>query len=204
MAVTTCLRLADVLAGLSLAADLGFGVPPDEAVRSCVISVHLARHLGLQNQDVSAVYYTALLHHVGCTAFAHETSVVFGDEFAVNTAAAKANDADPRDLFKVFLPGVLRNRPALDRARIIAFTFIKGNRFGNSFVAAACEVAKETAGRLGLSAEIQESLYHLYEWFNGKGAPTGLKEMRFRSPHASSESRHWPRSSTALAARISP
>jgi HD-GYP domain-containing protein (c-di-GMP phosphodiesterase class II)/DNA-binding CsgD family transcriptional regulator len=173
--MTAALRLADLLAGLSLAADLGFGLAPDEAVRSCVIAVHLARKLNLPNQEVATVFYTALLHHIGCTGFAHETSVLFGDEMAMNRAAAKTNFPDPRDVFKTFLPEVTRGRRGLDRARIIVFSVTRGNRFGESFVTATCEVARETAERLGLSIEVQKSLYHVYEWFNGKGAPAGLK-----------------------------
>jgi HD-GYP domain-containing protein (c-di-GMP phosphodiesterase class II)/DNA-binding CsgD family transcriptional regulator len=171
----TALRLADLLAGLSLAADAGFGLRADEAVRSCVIAVHLARKLNLPNQEVATIFYTALLHHIGCTGFAHETSVLFGDEIAMNRAAAKTNFPDPRDVFKTFLPEVTRGRRGLDRARIIVSSVVGGDRFGKRFVTATCEVGRETARRIGLSAEVQKSLYHVYEWFNGKGAPNGLK-----------------------------
>jgi HD-GYP domain-containing protein (c-di-GMP phosphodiesterase class II) len=168
------LRLADLVAGLSVAADLGFGLPPDEAVRTCVVGVGLARRLELPEREVGAVFYTALLHHIGCTAFAHETSLVFGDELAMNAAAAKTNFADPRDLLTTFLPDVTRGTGGFDRARIVAFSLTRGNRFGRRFVTATCEVARETARRLGLPADVQEGLFHAYEWFNGGGAPQGL------------------------------
>jgi HD-GYP domain-containing protein (c-di-GMP phosphodiesterase class II) len=168
-------RLADLLAGLSLAADLGFGLPPGEAVRSCVLAVRLARKLELSTEDTGTVFYTALLHHIGCTAFSHETASRFGDDLAMNRAAARTNFADPRDIFATFLPEVTRSASVLDRARIIAFSLTSGDRFGKRYVTASCEVARETAARLGLSAAVQTSLYHAYEWFNGKGAPCGLK-----------------------------
>jgi len=39
------LRLADLLGGLSIVADLGFGLPREEAMRSCLIGTALARRL---------------------------------------------------------------------------------------------------------------------------------------------------------------
>jgi hypothetical protein len=39
------MRLADLLGGLSIVADLGFGLPPETAMRSCLIGTALAREL---------------------------------------------------------------------------------------------------------------------------------------------------------------
>lgn len=168
-------RLADVLAGLCVTADLGYGLPPGEAVRACVLGTRIARELELSDDEVRAVFYTSLLEHVGCTAYAHETAAVFGDELVMNVAAAKTNLADPRDLLRVFLPGVTRGRPGGERARVALFAIGRGARFGRAFTTATCEVARETARRLGLPPEVQRGLYHVFEWFNGKGAPSGLK-----------------------------
>ena len=45
-----------------------------------------ARRLGLGEGDVRDVFYTALLIHVGCVAVAHESTVAFGDDIALNRA----------------------------------------------------------------------------------------------------------------------
>ena len=76
-------RLADLLGGLSVACDVGFGLPPEEAMRSCLVATALARRMGINEAVVSDTFYTALLLHVGCTGFAHETAALFGDELAV-------------------------------------------------------------------------------------------------------------------------
>jgi hypothetical protein len=81
--------LADLLGGLSVACDLGFGLPPEEAMRSCLIATALARRHGLSEPEVSVAFYTALLMHVGCSALSHETAVAFGDERPVLTAVAR-------------------------------------------------------------------------------------------------------------------
>jgi len=83
-------RLADLLAGLSRLADLGFGLQAGEALRSCALATRLARSLDLPDDDVRAAFYTALLHHVGCTGYAHETARLFGDELVLNAAAGGA------------------------------------------------------------------------------------------------------------------
>ena len=80
------MRLADLLAGLSRFADLGFGLPAGAAVRSSVLATRLARSLQLPEPDVQAAFYTALLHHVGCPGYAHETARLFGDELAAPAA----------------------------------------------------------------------------------------------------------------------
>jgi hypothetical protein len=167
-------RLADLLAGLSRLADLGFGLQAGEALRSCALATRLARSLDLPEDDVRAAFYTALLHHVGCTGYAYETAQIFGDELALNVAAGRTNPADPRDVFATFLPTLLRGRPPLERARLALTTFTRGNRFGEAYTTAACEVARDAARRLRLPEAVQRSVYHVYEEWRGGGVPSGL------------------------------
>jgi hypothetical protein len=60
------MRLADPLAGLSAVADLGFGLAAGESLRACTLGTGFARQLDLSDAEVRAVYYTALLQHLGC------------------------------------------------------------------------------------------------------------------------------------------
>src|SRR5213079_784181 len=78
-------RLADLVAALSLGIDLGFGQPMEHVVRQCWIAVRLAERLGLEEDDRSVVYYTALLTNVGCHTDAHEQAKWFGDDIALKT-----------------------------------------------------------------------------------------------------------------------
>ena len=167
-------RLADLLAGLSRLADLGFGLQAGEALRSCALATRLARSLDLPEDDARAAFYTALLHHVGCTGYAHETARLFGDELVLNLAAGRTNPADPRDLFATYLPTLTRGRPPLERARLALTTLARGNRFGEAYTTAACEVARDAARRLGLPEAVQRSVYHVFEEWRGGGVPAGL------------------------------
>lgn len=54
-------RLAELLAALSLGSDLGMGLPMEHVLRQCFISMRLADRIGLDATDRGVVYYTALL-----------------------------------------------------------------------------------------------------------------------------------------------
>jgi hypothetical protein len=84
-------RLADLLAGLSIAIDLGFGLPPESAIRQCLVGTRLARAPGLADAEVRDSFFASLLLHVGCPGFSHETAALFGNEHAITRAAARTN-----------------------------------------------------------------------------------------------------------------
>ncbi|HEX6857809.1 MAG TPA: hypothetical protein VF204_21160, partial [Streptosporangiaceae bacterium] len=62
------LRLAEAAAVLSLATDLSMGQPLEHGLRCALVSVRIARALGLAGDDLITVYYTGILHFAGCTA----------------------------------------------------------------------------------------------------------------------------------------
>ena len=78
-------RLAELVAALSLGVDLGFGQPMEHVLRQCLIALRIADRAGLGEQDRMAVYYTALLVNVGCHADAHEQAKWFGDDIALRS-----------------------------------------------------------------------------------------------------------------------
>lgn len=168
------MRLVGLLAGLSRLADLGFGIPAGEATRSAALATTIGRSLDLPDEQVRAALYTALLHHVGCTGYAHEAGQLVGDELTMYSTTAQTNLADPREMFTTFLPGLTRGHPLRERIRLTLVTVSRGQRIGVESTTAACEVGRDAARRLGLPAEVQRSIYHSYEWWNGKGVPDGL------------------------------
>ena len=89
------LRLADLIAALSVVADLGFGLPSQHAMRSCVVATAGARRLGLPEEDVRDAFYAALLIHVGCAALSYEAATALGDEFALGQASSLRTWPDP-------------------------------------------------------------------------------------------------------------
>jgi hypothetical protein len=98
------LRLMDLLAGLSLATDLGMGQPPETALRCCVLATWLARALDLPEDDVRDVFLGSLLRHLGCTATAAiEARQYGGGELVSRSAAQPADFGDPREMLALTL-----------------------------------------------------------------------------------------------------
>lgn len=166
--VSSRLRLADLLAGLSVVAGLGFGLPPDHAMRSCLIATALAREMGLAEDDVSDSFYTTLLLHVGCTGLAHETVTTWGEDLRLLGAVARTNMADPGEIVSNVLAVIPRSRARTETL------LARGDTFGRLFDTGSCEVASETARRLGLGKGVQRALYESAEWWAGGWAPRGI------------------------------
>ena len=86
-------RLAELMAALSMATDLGMGQPLESALSSCVVAMRLGEALGLDDQTMRDVYYQALLRYIGCNADTHALAAIFGDELVL---AARLRCGRPR------------------------------------------------------------------------------------------------------------
>ena len=124
MADRTHVRLAELVAALSLGIDLGFGQPMEHVLRQCLIALRLAERLGLPEQERVAVYYTALLINVGCHTDAYEQAKWFGDDALLKSDAHYRYDlgnVGPSAAFMLKHVGG-SERPLATRARLgVAF-----------------------------------------------------------------------------------
>ena len=92
-------RLAELLASVSLATDLATGQPVGHALRTCAIATALAEAMGCGPDDVRTVHQFALLRFLGCTSDAAETAAVAGgDDLAMNAAMASVVMGSSREL----------------------------------------------------------------------------------------------------------
>ncbi|HEY7538429.1 MAG TPA: HD domain-containing phosphohydrolase [Gaiellaceae bacterium] len=168
-------RLAELIAALSLATDLGMGQPIEQALRYCLLALELGRRLGCDEQALSDVYYLALLEHVGCSATASEMAAWNGgDELAFRSGAIGMTHATTGEFARYLVRHVGEGRPRVQRARLVVAGLAAGGRRFERLVALQCESAVCLADRLGMSTGVREGLGHLYERWDGKGAPSGL------------------------------
>jgi HD-GYP domain-containing protein (c-di-GMP phosphodiesterase class II) len=164
------LRLADLLSGLSIVSDLGYGLPIETALRSCLIGTAVARRMTLPEREVADVFYVSLLFHVGCVAYAQETFELFGDDQAVRRAAVETDLTDVRDIFATLIPRSTRGLHPAARLRGAVRMAVTGRAFGKAHDQASCEVARSVSRRIGLPESVSKSLYDIHEWWNGAGA----------------------------------
>src|SRR6476646_5693969 len=73
-------RLAELVALLSLGTDLGLGQPMEHMIRACLIALRMGERLGLTESERGVVYYSGLLAWVGCHTDAYEQAKWFGDD----------------------------------------------------------------------------------------------------------------------------
>ena len=71
------------------------------------------------------VYYTALLQHVGCTAFRHEAATLFGRDDDAFVAGRQGGHARPPRGPRRFLPDLARGLPA-PTVRTLALAVARG------------------------------------------------------------------------------
>src|SRR5215831_2858816 len=127
--MTQQLRLAELMAALSLATDLGMSQPLEQALRTCVIAIELAERMGLTKGEISEVFYVALLRFLGCTADAHETAEMFGgDDLIARRASAPLIGGSPPELARVILLRVGSGQGPLRRAKLLAGLIARGPR----------------------------------------------------------------------------
>jgi len=168
------LRLAELVAALSLGVDLGFGQPMEHILRQCLIALRLAERVGLDEAERAVVYYTALLVNVGCHTDAHEQAKWFGDDIAMKAVkythglhGLRSAAAGMRQLGS--------GHPLLARFRIGLEFAVSGHRDLNDMVAHHSEMARQLGEQLGLSEPVLEALSAAYEQWDGKGWPGALR-----------------------------
>jgi HD-GYP domain-containing protein (c-di-GMP phosphodiesterase class II) len=166
----TTIRLLGLLGGLSVAMDMGTGAPLEESLRRCVVAGRLGDALGCSAEVRRDVLYVALLEHLGCTAYAHESALALGDDIAVVRANFLADPADTRDVLRHLVP-LVAEASGRSRARTFVGVLRSGRRLGAEAPAATCEVAQASAARLGLPTSVQECLGHTTAMWDGSGYP---------------------------------
>ncbi|MGB9375903.1 MAG: HD domain-containing phosphohydrolase, partial [Mycobacteriales bacterium] len=168
------LRLADLLIGLSSVTDLGMGQPVGEAARATLLAVRLAAAANLSDSDISDVFFTSLLRHIGCTAYSHESAAFFADEQSVKQATQRTDFTRPTDIFLGYLPRITRAAPRGAKLHTLRSALVNSKAVTEGYTTGACEVGSSMAQRLGLPPGVRTGLLHVFEWWNGKGSPRGV------------------------------
>src|SRR5688572_14193730 len=92
---TERIRLAEVVACLSLATDLATGQPLEHGLRRALLAVWLGTDLGVGVDELSDVYYVALLGTVGCTIEGSAFAQFFNDDIAFAERVATVDPTRP-------------------------------------------------------------------------------------------------------------
>jgi HD-GYP domain-containing protein (c-di-GMP phosphodiesterase class II) len=171
-------RLAELMAALSIATDLGMGQPLETALSSCVVAMRLGEALDLDGDTLRDVYYQALLRYIGCNSDADALAALMGDELALRHDFAAVDTSRPPEVLGLamhYLRQASSGEPPYRMAALVARGLLTLPRVMNESFAGHCEVAQRLARRLDLAESLIVCLGQLYERWDGKGRPRGLK-----------------------------
>jgi HD-GYP domain-containing protein (c-di-GMP phosphodiesterase class II)/DNA-binding CsgD family transcriptional regulator len=169
------IRLAELLAALSVATDLAMAFPPETALRTCMLGVQIGRELRLSDQQLEELFYVTLLRHVGCTAFSHEEGIVVGDDNAIRRDFTGIDRSRPTEVAATAIRRLGAGQGPLGRVRLITAVLAANQFTMPRIVAAHCDASASLARLLGMTEGVIEALNHIFERWDGKGHPLGLK-----------------------------
>ena len=160
---------------MSLATDLGTGLPLEHGLRTCLLTTRLADAAQCEDGVRDAAWTVALLHSIGCTADAHEAAVLYGDDVAVRAAYALIDPSKPAELLGFLRENAGAGRAGPARAAAFLAALAAGPRRPRAAFAQHCEVAERLAGRLGVGDDAAHALGFVFERWDGKGFPAGAR-----------------------------
>jgi HD-GYP domain-containing protein (c-di-GMP phosphodiesterase class II) len=159
-------RLAELMAALSVAVDLAMGDEVEHAQRSAVLAAVLGEAAGLTEAQAQDAYYLALLRTVGCTGDHDFAFRLYGEDISewMGLAAMGA----PSEMLASIVRNVGKSERGLRRvARVARALGGVPQVVRNSQI--HCELGAMLSRRLGLGPGVVAGLDQVFERWDGSG-----------------------------------
>jgi HD-GYP domain-containing protein (c-di-GMP phosphodiesterase class II) len=164
------IKLSELIATLSLVADLGMGRPMERVLHQTVIAMRIAEAADVGPEVSAATYYTSLLTWVGCATDTSELADLFGDEAGLY---ADTHDGDlagaSMAMFVARHLGAGSSR--LRRISMVGRFVATAGRSVQQVMESHCQAASHLADRLDLGADVCGPLLQAFERWDGRGVP---------------------------------
>ena len=168
-------RIAELVATLSYAADLGLGQPMDHCLRQTVIALRLADLAEADEGEREATYYLGLLMNTYCHADASEQARWFADEISFKSDSYEMLSMSTVQTAAFLLRRLGSHGTALDRVRRLAAFPLTGQRTIESWLDTHSTLGSEFADRISLGEATVTAIRQAYEQWDGKGIPGHLR-----------------------------
>jgi HD-GYP domain-containing protein (c-di-GMP phosphodiesterase class II) len=168
--------MGELLGAFAYASDLAFGLDWEDSLRTCYMAARIAGQMDAPAEERLAVYYTALLKDAGCTSWTSELARVWQtDEILArrdliiftDMSTAAGLEAWMRRHVAPHLAGSAREQKLSELMAAMPEVIAEA-------IANTAEVAGRIAERLGMPEPIRKGLRHIFEQWDGKGAPDAL------------------------------
>lgn len=154
------------------------GQPVGFALQSCVLADRIGRKLVLGTDELGRIYHQSLLRYIGCNAETHTMAALFGDEINFRRDFARIDPGRASEMASLVFSHLRHANRDAGLLRLVG-NVVRGLAVGPKIaaenIAGHCEVAQQLAGRLGLDGAICRNLGQLYERWDGRGLPLGVK-----------------------------
>ncbi|HEY2821178.1 MAG TPA: HD domain-containing phosphohydrolase [Candidatus Acidoferrum sp.] len=173
---TDSIRTSELISALSYALDLTEGRSMGHSVRTCVMGMRLAQHIGLSMEEQADLYYALLLKDAGCSS---NSSRLF---HILNADEIRAKrDVKTTDWTKVgfeslnfALTHVATESPLPQRMWKLLQVAATQQVDSRDLVKIRCERGSYIAKKLGFSEAVAKGIHSLDEHWNGGGYPNHL------------------------------
>jgi len=162
-------RIAELVATLSYAADLGLGQPMEHCLRQTVMALRLADLAGADASDREATYYLGMLVNSYCHADASEQAHWFGDDISFKGEGFEMLSMSTPQVAAHLLRALASHGSAKERVRRLAVFPVVGQREVETWLTTHTKLSSEFAERIGLGSDVSSALWHAYEQWDGKG-----------------------------------
>ena len=147
----------------------------------------------MSGEDLTDVYYLALLYHLGCTASAdRQAQVAAGDDVSSRRWFSEADYTDRGEFLRLAATVSLEIGGPLARAQAVAGLLTAPKDLIVESFAAICEVG----ARLGAGPRVTKALQHAYARWTAGCSSCYRAEKESRSWPGSSTWSTWPRPAT--------
>ncbi|MCA9125595.1 MAG: HD domain-containing protein [Planctomycetales bacterium] len=166
--------LADVVTALSYALDITEGQPAGHSTKSCLISMRIAREIGLPTSAQSALFYGTLLKDAGCSSNAAKVCSLFGADDREIKQSFKIHDlTHPGRALSYMVRNVAPGKSLRARAAKL-ISLVAQPSAGKQLIQTRCSRGADIARKLGFSRDAAAAVRTLDEHWNGHGEPDGL------------------------------
>lgn len=167
--------LSEIIGSLSYALDLTEGLPAGHSLRSCWVGMHVGQRMGMNNHELSHLYYSTLLKDAGCSSNAARLFELYGADERLIKRDFKEVDSDSlMHLGRFVLSHAGVGKSLHERVTRIMNLAQNGNEFATELVATRCERGANIAQQLGFDDEVADGIRCLDEHWNGQGKPARL------------------------------
>src|SRR5271169_5669031 len=168
-------RIAELVATLTYAADLGLGQPMAHCMRQTVIALRLGELAGASDRELEATYYLGLMMNVYCHADAAEQARWFGDDISMKSDTFDLLDMSTARVVAFMLRRVGSHGSGVARARRLAAFPVAGMKQVLSFATTHCTLGSQFAEQVSLDEAVCAAIRQGYEQWDGKGYPSHLR-----------------------------